>query len=91
MSERYRNAGDLLPGLVLPDGWADQFRKLLARIESADTPVNCLLAQERAEGVVEGLELAKARDADTLERLYLLIAGAASVRLQQLGQDTGGC
>lgn len=50
MTERYRNTGDLLPGLVLPDGWADQFRKLLARIENADTPVNCLLAQERAEG-----------------------------------------
>ncbi|WP_210669016.1 hypothetical protein [Pseudomonas protegens] len=86
MSERYRNTGDLLPGLVLPDGWADQFRKLLARIENADTPVNCLLAQERAEGVVEGLELAKARDADALERLYLLIAGAASMRLQQIAQ-----
>lgn len=90
MSERYRNSGDLLPGLVLPAGWADRFRTLLARIESADTPVNCLLAQERAEGVVEGLELAKARDESTLERLYLLIGGAASARLQQLGPDPGG-
>lgn len=90
MSERYRNTGDLLPGLVLPDGWADQFRKLLARIESADTPVNCLLAQERAEGVVEGLELAKARDSATVERLYLLIASDASMRLQQLGPDPSG-
>ncbi len=90
MSERYRHSGDLLPGLVLPDGWADQFRKLLARIENADTPVNCLLAQERAEGLVDGLELAKARDAATLERLYLLFAGAASVRLQQLEPDSSG-
>lgn len=89
MTERYRNTGDLLPGLVMPQGWPEHFRKLLARIENADTPVNCLLAQERAEGVVEGLELADARDAETLERLYLLIAGAASVRLQQIGSDGG--
>lgn len=89
MVERYRHSGDLLPGLVLPSGWADQVRKLLARIENADTPVNCLLAQERAEGVIEGLELARARDSATLERLFLLIAGAASVRLQQLERDSG--
>lgn len=87
MTERYRHTGDLLPGLVLPAGWADQFRTLLARIEGADTPVNCLLAQVRAEGVVEGLELAKARDAATLERLYLLIAEVAVMRLGQLERD----
>ena len=85
-----KGRGDLLPNLVLPPGWADHIRKLLARIEDADSPVNCLLAQERAEGVVEGLELAVARDAATIERLYLLIAGAALVRLEQLQADSAG-
>ncbi|HGY3554922.1 TPA: hypothetical protein ACNVV3_000916 [Pseudomonas putida] len=78
---------ELIPGLVLPAGWATELRKLLARIEDADTAVNCLLAQERAEGVVQGLELAKAQDSATIERLYLLIAGAAQNRLQQLEDD----
>lgn len=88
MTERYHNSGDLLPGLVLPAGWADELRKLLARIEQADTPVNCLIAQAFAEGVVQGLELAKAREADVLERLYMVIAAAASARLRRLECDS---
>lgn len=79
---------ELIPGLVLPAGWATHLRKLLARIEDADTAVNCLLAQERAEGVVQGIELANARDSQTIERLYLLISGATEVRLRQL-EDEG--
>lgn len=85
MPKHYQASGDLLPRLSLPSGWSDHFRVLLARIEAADTPVNCLLAQERAEGVIEGLELAKAREADAIERLYLLIERVAAHRLGQLG------
>lgn len=78
---------ELIPGLVLPAGWAAELRKLLARIEDADSAVNCLLAQERAEGVVQGIELAKARDPGTIERLYLLIADTGQARLQQLEEE----
>jgi len=90
MNERYGHSGALLPGLVLPAGWPDELRKLLARIECADTPVNCLIAQAFAEGVVQGLELAKAREADVLERLYLLIADVAAARLLQLEPGAAG-
>jgi len=79
---------ELVPGLVLPDGWAYELRKLLARIEEAATTVNCQLAQERAEGVVRGIELAKARDPETIERLYLLFAGATKIRIQYLSNET---
>lgn len=75
---------ELVAGLVLPVGWAAELRNLLARIEDADSAVNCLLAQERALGVVQGIELVKARDPGTIERLYLLIADTGQARLQQL-------
>lgn len=78
---------ELIPGLVLPAGWASELRKLLGRIEDADSAVNCLIAQERAEGVVQGIALAKARDPETIERLSLLIADTGQARLQQLEQD----
>lgn len=77
----------LAPDLVLPPGWASELRKLLARIKNADSAINCLLAQERAEGVVQGIELAKARDPLTIERLYLLIADTGQARMQQLDAE----
>jgi len=89
---RHSSAGEdykLVPGLALPAGWAAELRKLLDRISDADTVVNCLLAQERAEGVVQGFELAGAQDAATIERLYLLIDAAAQARLQPLVGDAG--
>lgn len=89
MPGRYATGRGDLPGLILPPGWAEQLRTLLARIEAADTPVNCLLAQERAMGRVEGLEMAKACDAQDLEQLFVLIDDAAQRRLQQL-QDGAG-
>lgn len=90
MTKHYQDSGDLLPGLVMPNGWADFFRKLLIRIERADTPVNCLLAEEHAYGVVEGWEMAKARDASTLERLCVLIARVSEERMRQLERDAEG-
>ncbi|MEZ0197353.1 hypothetical protein AB9U01_25200 [Pseudomonas qingdaonensis] len=89
-STHYNATGDLLRDLAMPLGWSEHFRTLLARIEAADTPINCLLAQERAEGVVEGLELAKAREAAIIERLYVLVAEVAAARLLQLQPDPGG-
>lgn len=75
---------ELFPGLVLPAGWTTELRKLLMRIENAKTTDDCALAQERAIGVVIGLELAKARDPATIEQLYLLVASVVQARLNQL-------
>lgn len=78
---------ELIPGLVLPAGWACELRKHLARIENAQTTVDCSLALERVTGVIIGLELAKARDPETIEQLYLLAAGVGQARLNQLKDE----
>lgn len=50
--------------------------------------MDCLLAQERAEGVVQGLELAQAQPISTTERLYILIEDAAKLPTGRLGVIT---
>lgn len=88
-SNRYGNAkpGEFLPGLILPPLIHAQLRKRLAEIDVADSPVNCLIAQARAEGLVEALELLKAVEPVAVERLYLLIDQDATQRLEELNQD----
>lgn len=49
--------------------------------------MDCLLAQERAEGVVQGLELAQVQPISTTERLYL-IDDAAKLPTGRLGVIT---
>lgn len=89
MNERYGNAGpgEFLPGLIMPAAIHGQLRKRLMEIDHADTPVNCLIAQARAESLVEALELLHALQAAAVERLYVLIDNAAAARLQALGQE----
>lgn len=79
-----RNAGEFMPGLVLPPAYHGVLRKRLTEIDMTDSPGNCLIAQARAEGMVEALELLKALEADQIERLYLVIEQAATARLQEL-------
>ncbi|MFP5426345.1 MAG: hypothetical protein ACLGJA_10865 [Gammaproteobacteria bacterium] len=52
--------------------------------------MNILLAQERAEGMVECLELLKKLDAEQIERLYLLIGHTAAQRFGELERQAGG-
>lgn len=89
MSNRYGNAkpGEFLPGLILPPVIHAQLRKRLTEIAVADSPVNCLIAQARAEGLVEALELLKAVEAAAVERLYLVIDQDATKRLEELSRD----
>lgn len=89
MTDRYGNAepGEFLPGLILPPVIHGQLRKRLAEIGCADSAVNCLIAQARAESLVEALELLKALEMRAVERLYVLIDHAATARLLQLEQD----
>ena len=89
MIQPQRRGADPLGDLKLPNDWTAHFRKLLARIEAADTAFNCMLAQERAEGVVEGFEISQARDAQTIERLYLIVENAGTERLARLEAGAG--
>lgn len=83
MTERDRN--ELLPGLVLPPAYHGTLRKRLAEVGTASSATNCLIAQARAEGLVEALEtVTHGINPVHIERLYLLIEQAATARLQEL-------
>ncbi|MDH1401240.1 hypothetical protein N5D79_08440 [Pseudomonas sp. GD03817] len=82
-----RNADEFIPGLVLPPAYHGVLRKRLTEIDIANSPANCLIAQARAGGMVESLELLKALEADQIERLYLVVEQAAMARLQELERD----
>ncbi|MEN5305381.1 hypothetical protein [Pseudomonas sp. TWI628] len=80
---------EFLPGLVLPAGYHGALRQRLAEMANAGTAVNCLIAQARAEGMVEALELVKARDSSRIERLYQLVIDTATARLDALRREGG--
>lgn len=81
-----RNAGEFIPGLVLPPAYHGVLRKRLTEIDMTDSPADCRIAQARAEGMVEALELMNALEAGQIERLYLLIEQAATARQLELGR-----
>ncbi len=58
-------------------------------VATAASAANCLIAQARAEGMVEALELLKALEQQQVERLYLLIEQATTARLLELEQGSG--
>ncbi|ODB39981.1 hypothetical protein A9L43_15185 [Pseudomonas mosselii] len=60
-------------------------RRRLAQIETADSAVNCLIAQARAESLVEALEVLKAIPAQAIERLYSLVEHSTQARLAEIG------
>ncbi|WP_236166344.1 hypothetical protein [Pseudomonas juntendi] len=87
MSSRQGSAqsGEFLPGIIMPPEIHGLLRKRVAEIEVSDTATNCLIAQARAESLVEALEVLKAIQADAIERLYQLIYDSAKIRLAELG------
>lgn len=87
VSGRYGNPkpGEFLPGIVMPPEIHGLLRKRIAEIETCDTAANCLIAQARAEGLVEALEVLKALPTNAAERVYMLIDRAAQDRLTELG------
>lgn len=80
---------EFLPGLVLPAAYHGVLRQRLAEMANAGTTVNCLIAQARAEGMVEALELVKALDSSRIERLYQLVVDTATARLDVLQREGG--
>ncbi|WP_253753995.1 hypothetical protein [Pseudomonas sp.] len=89
MSSRHDNAkaGEFLPGIIMPPEIHGLLRKRLAQIETADSAVNCLIAQARAESLVEALEVLKAISAQAIERLYEVVEHSTQARLAELGQS----
>lgn len=84
-----RNEPELLPGLILPPSYQVVLRRRLAEVATATSAASCLIAQARAEGMVEALELLKALEQQQVERLYLLIEQATTARLLELEQGAG--
>lgn len=84
-----RNEPELLPGLILPPSYQVVLRRRLADVATSASAANCLIAQARAEGMVEALELLKALEQQQVERLYLLIEQATTARLLELEQGSG--
>lgn len=76
---------EFLPGIIMPPEIHGLLRKRVAEIEVSDTAVNCMIAQARAESLVEALEVLKAIPAAAIERLYIMIASSAEARLAELG------
>ena len=62
-------------------------RKRVAEIEVSETATNCLIAQARAESLVEAMEVLEAIPTAAIERLYLMIFHSAEARLAELGSS----
>ncbi|MEG8202421.1 hypothetical protein SE916_19275 [Pseudomonas sp. 5FOS] len=83
-----RNAIELPGGLVLPAAYEAALLRRLQDIDRASSAANCLIAQARAEGMVECLEtLTHGIPAGHIERLYLLVEAATTARLQALERE----
>lgn len=62
-------------------------RKRVAQIEMADSAVNCLIAQARAESLIEALEVLKAIPSQAIEQLYQLVEHETQAKLAEIGRQ----
>lgn len=76
-----------MPGIIMPPEIHGLLRKRVTEIEVSDNKLECLVAQARAESLVEALEILKAVDRQAVERLYLMIENMALARLAELGAE----
>jgi|GEM_PF-442748 len=84
MTLRYRfPSGELAPGLVLPPDIQRRHRLLLASIEAASSPVNCLIAQAKAQGACLGYEMGRVLARSNIERVEGLVDNVAGKRLAE--------
>jgi hypothetical protein len=89
MIQSYRfSSGELAPNLVLPPEIQRGLRLLLATIESACSPVNCLIAQANAHGVCLGLDIGHVIARSDIERVEILIDNTATQRMAELADVT---
>lgn len=80
------SAADQLGALVLSPRVRTHTEKHLARIAIAADAGAVHLALSRAEGFVEGLEVAGALNARAVETLYIAVDNEAAARLIELEQ-----
>ena len=77
-------------GLKLPDYLVDKCQSLLEGIQRADTLTSAILAEQRAAGFTEALELLQVMPVARIERLYELYERALTGRIAALGPDRQG-
>lgn len=88
MPQRYQiSRGELTAGLVLPPDIHRRLRVVLASIEAANSPVNCLIAQATAQGVCLGLDMGRVLTHSDIERIEILVDDVAGQRLAELASD----
>jgi hypothetical protein len=78
------SGADALNGVSLPDLIRTKLANHLARMGRVEDLHALELAQERAEGFVEGVEAARALTPATIEALFIAVDVAASERRQVL-------
>ena len=74
-----------LESFGLPPRVRDHMEKHLGMIAITSDTGGLYLAQARAEGFVQGLEVAGALNAGTVEALYIAVENESSARLIELG------
>ena len=77
-------------GLKLPGYLEGKCQALLEDIQRADTVATAVLAEQRAAGFTEALELLKVMPPAELERLYEFYERALTGRIAELGIDRQG-
>lgn len=89
MSERYGSERDLLAGISMPPEVLDTLRRRLTAIERSTDTLSVHLASERAQGIVEALEVLKVLKPVDLENLFLAVGEVAQSRAAALnGEDS---
>ena len=84
MTDRYGNACDPLAEISTLPEVLDTLRRRLISIERSSDTLQVHLASERAQGVVEALEVLKVLKPADIESLYLLFENTAQARVQAL-------
>lgn len=80
--------GEFLPGITIPREIHGLLRQRISEIAICDSAINCLVAQARAESLVEALKVLKILPAEAIERLNILIEDTATVRVSELGRPS---
>ena len=73
-----------LAGITMPDAVRDTLQRRLTAIEQSDNTLSVHLVRERAQGVVEALEVLKVLKPADIETLYLRVEEAAFSRITAL-------
>lgn len=84
MSSRYGNESDPFAELSIPPEVLIILRSRLTAIEQGDDTLQVYLANGRAQGVIETLEVLRVLKPADIESLYLIMDDAAQARVTAL-------